>query len=109
MSEENKEVKPEVKPIVLEVYKENTTINIDLPVAYVSRFNQMLLEFIPFKDQDHFNEVMKRVQEGDQSEPFSYNVTTMLSFLNLVEDAARKQGHLKNVEFNPETKEQKDI
>jgi hypothetical protein len=105
MSEENKEV----TPIILEVYKENTTINVDIPVAYVSRFNHMLLEFIPFKDQDHFNEVMKRVQEGDQSEPFSYNVTTLLSFLNLVEESARKQGHLKNVEFNPETKEQKDI
>lgn len=105
MSEEKKEV----QPIVLEVYKENTTITVEVPVAYVSRFNQMLLEFIPFKDQDHFNDVMKRVQEGDQSEPFSYNVTTLLSFLTLVEEAARKQGHLKNVEFNPETKEQKDI
>jgi hypothetical protein len=105
MSEEKKEV----KPIVLEVYKENTTITVDLPVTYVTRFNQMLLEFIPFKDQDHFNEVMKRVQEGDQSEPFSYNVTTLLSFLTLVEESARKQGHLKNVEFNLETKEQKDI
>ena len=105
MSEE----KNEVKPIVLEVYKENVTVNVDIPVNFVSRFNQLLLEFIPFKDQTHFEDVMKRVQEGDESEPFSYNVTTVLSFLMLVEDAARKQGHLKTVEFNPETKEQKDI
>lgn len=105
MSEENKEV----KPIILEVYKEKTVIKVDLPVAYVTRFNQMLLEFIPFKDQEHFNEVMEKVKKGDESDPFSYNVTTLLSFLNLVEDEARKQGHLKKVEYNPTTKEQKDL
>lgn len=105
MSEETKEV----KPIILEVYKEDVVIKVDLPVAFVTRFNQLLLEFMPFKDQQHFEEVMKRVQEGDQSEPFSYNVTTVLSFLTLVEESARKQGLLKNVEFNPETKEQRDI
>jgi hypothetical protein len=51
----------EKKKLTIEVYKEGTTVDIKLPVEYVYRFNQLLLEFIPFTDQDHFNKVMKNI------------------------------------------------
>tara|TARA_R110000868_G_C10916146_1_gene765321 strand:+ start:972 stop:1289 length:318 start_codon:yes stop_codon:yes gene_type:complete len=97
------------KPVEVEVYKPDTVIKIDLPVAYVQRFNQLMLEGIPFKDHDHFTETLKKVEKGDQDDPYSYHVTTILSFLVMVEEAARKQGHLKTVEINPETQEQTDV
>lgn len=97
------------KPIEVEVYKPDTVIKIDLPVAYVQRFNQLMLEGIPFKDQEHFAEIIKKVETGDQDDPYSYHVTTILSFLVMIEDAAREQGHLKMIEINPETQEQTDV
>ena len=106
MSEETKEV----KPVKVEIYKPDATINIELPVGYVARFNQMLLEFFPFKDEKHLMEVMKKISDSpDDPDEFVYNTRTVISFLVLVEEAARKQGHLKYVEYDPTTQTSKDI
>lgn len=105
----NNQMSEEKKKMVLEVYKEGTTVNIKLPVEYVYRFNQMLLEFVPFTDQEHFNTVMKNISEGKIEGPFEYHVSTVLMFLNLVEDSARAQGLLKSVEYDPETQTKTDI
>jgi len=97
MSEEKK------SPLQVEVFKPGTTIKIDLPVAYVERFNQFLLEFIPFKDEEHFKTTMEKINNKEQDEPFSYHTTTLLSFLVLAEESARKQGLLEHVEIDRET------
>ena len=97
------------KPIRVEVFKPDTVINIELPVAYVERFNQFMLEFIPFKDDQHLKDTLEKVQKGEQDEPFSYHTTTLLSFLVLVEEAARKQNLLKYVEIDPDAQETKDV
>ena len=52
MSEETTTPVEDLKPVRAEVYKENTSISLELPVDYVMRFNQILLEFVPFKDQE---------------------------------------------------------
>jgi hypothetical protein len=102
MSEET--VKTEdLKPVRAEVYKENTQISLELPVDYVVRFNQMLLEFIPFKDQEHFTEVMKKISEGTIDDAFTYHCQTILAFLTLVETAARAQEKLHWIEYDPAT------
>jgi hypothetical protein len=106
MSEETKES----KPVKVEIYKPDVSINIDLPVGYVARFNQMLLEFFPFKDEQHLLDTMKRISDSTEDpDEFVYNARTILSFLVLVEEAARKQGHLKYVEYDPATQTSKDI
>jgi hypothetical protein len=99
----------EKKKMILEVYKEGTTVKLDLPVEYVYRFNQLLLEFIPFKDQEHFNSVMKNITEGKIEGPFEYHMSTVLMFLNLVEDSAREQSLLKSVEYDPETNTRTEV
>jgi hypothetical protein len=97
MSEEKK------SPIKVEVFKKDTTIKVDLPVAYVERFNQFMLEFIPFENEEHFKTTMDKIQKNEQDDAFSYHTTTLLSFLVLVEESARKQGLLEEVEIDPET------
>jgi hypothetical protein len=99
----------EKKKMILEVYKEGTTVKLDLPVEYVYRFNQLLLEFIPFKDQEHFNSVMKNITDGKIEGPFEYHMSTVLAFLNLVESSAREQSLLKSVEYDPETKTRTEV
>lgn len=99
----------EKKKVVLEVYKEGTTVDIKLPVEYVYRFNQFLLEFIPFQDQEHFNKVLKNIADGKIEGPFEYHVSTVLMFLNLVEDSARTQDLLKSVEYDPESQTRTDV
>jgi hypothetical protein len=98
----------EKKKLTIEVYKEGTTVDVKLPVEYVYRFNQLLLEFIPFTDQDHFNKVLKNISEGKIEGPFEYHVSTVLMFLNLIEDSARAQDILKSIEYDPETQTKKD-
>jgi flagellar biosynthesis component FlhA len=106
MSEETNEV----KPIKVEIYKPEAVITIQLPVGYVARFNQMLLEFFPFKDEQHLKDTLKKVADSqDDPDEFVYNVRTILSFLVLVEEEARKQGHLKYVEYDPVTETTTDV
>lgn len=105
MSENTTTPVEDLKPVRAEVYKENTQISLELPVDYVIRFNQMLLEFIPFKDQEHFTEVMQKIAEGKIDDPFTYHCQTILAFLTLVEGAARQQDKLHWVEYNPATQE----
>lgn len=97
------------KPVRAEVYKEDVLISLELPVAYVTRFNQLLLEGLPYKDQDHFLEVMKNIGENKIEDAHTYHTQTILAFLTLVEDAARKQNHLHWVEYNPETQEKTPV
>jgi len=100
---------PTKKIFELEVYQDNSTVTVDLPVELVMRFNQLLMEFIPFKDQDHFLEVMKNVTDKKFDDPFAYHVSTILFLLNKVEESARSQGKLQWVEYNAETQEKKVI
>lgn len=104
-----KEMSEEKKKMIIEVYKEGTTVDVKLPVEYVYRFNQLLLEFIPFTDQDHFNTVMKNISDNKIEGPFEYHVSTVLMFLNLIEDSARGQDLLKSVEYDPASQTRKDI
>jgi hypothetical protein len=94
MSTENQKVN-------IEVYKPNSTIEVKLPSIYVQRFNQLLLEFMPFKDEAHFNQVLQNVADNKIEGPFEYHLETVLSFLTLVEDAARQQNLLDTVEVDP--------
>jgi hypothetical protein len=103
MSEETTMPVEDLKPVRAEVYKENTNITVELPVDYVMRFNQMLLEFVPFKDQEHFTEVMKKIGQGNIDDAFTYHCQTILAFLTLVESAARQQEKLHWVEYDPAT------
>lgn len=99
--EENKS-----KLIETEVLKENTVITIELPVEYYFRLNQFLFEFFPFKDENHFGEIVKKIAEGkDETDFEAYNFRTLLSLQLLIEDAAKKQGHIQKVKIDPATGE----
>ena len=91
--------------IKVEVFKPDTTIKVELPVNYVMRFNQFLLEFIPFKDEEHFKATMEKVKNNQQDDEFSFHTTTILAFLTLCENSAREQGLLDYVDIDKETGE----
>ncbi len=90
----------------VEILKKDTVIDIKLPVDFYFRFNQFMLEFFPVKDAEHFQQILTNIRDGkDNEDAHSYHFRTILSFLLLVEDEARKQGHTEKVNFNVETGE----
>ena len=90
----------------VEIIKKDTVIDIKLPVDFYFRFNQFILEFFPVKDAEHFQQILTNIRDGkDNEDAHSYHFRTILSFLLLVEDEARKQGHTEKVTFNTETGE----
>jgi hypothetical protein len=87
----------------VEILKKETVIDIKLPVDFYFRFNQFILEFFPIKDGKELENIIKNIKEGKENEHVpSYHFRTLLSFLLLVEDEARKQGHTKMVKLNTE-------
>lgn len=101
MSEESAPVIREV-----EILKKDTVIDVKLPVDFYFRFNQFMTEFFPVKDAKHLEEILKLIQEGkDNDDVHAYHFRTLLSFLLLVEDEARKQGHTEMIKLNTTTGE----
>jgi hypothetical protein len=101
MSEESAPVIREV-----EILKKDTVINVKLPVDFYFRFNQFMTEFFPVRDSDHLNEIVKLIQEGkDDTDDHAYHFRTLLSFLLLVEDHAREQGHTEKIKIDTSTGE----
>jgi hypothetical protein len=100
MSEETSKIRE------VEILKKDTVIDVKLPVDFYFRFNQFILEFFPVKDGEHFQQILTNIKEGkDNDDPHSYHFRTILSFLLLVEDEARKQGHTEMIKINTETGE----
>ena len=101
MSEESK---PTIREV--EILKKDTVIDIKLPVDFYFRFNQFMTEFFPVKDAQHLEEILKLIQEGkDNDDVHAYHFRTLLSFLLLVEDQAREQGHTEKIQLNTTTGE----
>lgn len=101
MSEESK---PTIREV--EILKKDTVINVKLPVDFYFRFNQFMTEFFPVRDAKHLEEIIKLVQDGkDDTDVHAYHFRTLLSFLLLVEDQAREQGHTEMIMLNTTTGE----
>ena len=101
MSEESK---PTIREV--EILKKDTVINVKLPVDFYFRFNQFMTEFFPVNDAQHLENILKLIQEGkDNEDPHAYHFRTLLSFLLLVEDQAREQGHTEKIKVNTTTGE----
>jgi hypothetical protein len=101
MSEESTPVIREV-----EILKKDTVIDVKLPVDFYFRFNQFMTDFFPVRDTAHLEEVLKLIQDGkDNEDPHAYHFRTLLSFLLLVEDQAREQGHTEKIQLNTTTGE----
>ena len=101
MSEESAPVIREV-----EIVKKDTVIDIKLPVDFYFRFSQFMTEFFPARDAEHMQEILKLIQDGkDDTDEHAYHFRTLLSFLLLVEDEARKQGHTEMIKLNTTTGE----
>ena len=101
MSEESK---PTIREV--EILKKDTVINVKLPVDFYFRFNQFMNEFFPVRDAKHLEEILKLIQDGkDDTDVHAYHFRTLLSFLLLVEDQAREQGHTEMIELNTTTGE----
>lgn len=103
------EKKESQKIFDIEVFKEDIIITIEVPVAMVTRLNQLLLEFIPFKDEEHFLTTMKNIADKKFDDPFAYHTSTIMFLMNMLEDAARKQDKLQWVRYNADTNEKEII
>jgi hypothetical protein len=88
----------------IEILKKDTVIDVKLPVDFYFRFNQFLTEFFPLKDTEELEKILQNIRENKENEHIpSYHFRTILSFLLLVENQAREQGHTKKVKINTET------
>ena len=95
----------ETNIIEVEVLPEDIEVTITLPVAYYYRINQLILNFFPFKDQEHLESTLKLLSEEKEDTAEAYHLKTLMSLQVLIEEQARKDNKLKRVKVNKETGE----
>lgn len=97
--------KQETNIIEVEIIPEDIEVTITLPIAYYYRLNQLILNFFPFKNQEHLESTLKTLSEEKEDTPEAYHLKTLMSLQMLMEEQARKDNKLKIIKVNKETGE----
>jgi hypothetical protein len=89
--------------IEVEILPEDIEVTITLPIAYYYRINHLILNFFPFKDQQHLEDTLKLISEEKENTPEAYHLKTLMSLQMLIEEQARKDKKLKIVKVDKES------
>ena len=88
----------------VEIIPFDCTIDIKISGEFVARLSQFLTNFFPYKDQDHFNEIVKHVKEQtNQEDPYVYNFTTLVALQAHIESEAKAQKLTKMIKVDKTT------
>lgn len=91
--------------IEVEILPEDIEVTVTLPITYYYRINQLILNFFPFKDEQHLADTLKLISEEKEDTPEAYHLKTLMSLQMIIEEQARKDNKLKVVKVNKETGE----
>lgn len=93
------------KVIDVEIIPLDAKINLTVSGEFVARLSTLLTGFFPYKDQNHFNELVKHVkEETNQDDPYVYNFTTLVALQSYIEQEAKLQNLTKVVKYDTELK-----
>ena len=89
-------------PIVLDVLPGGSEVSVNIPVDIYYRLQKMIFEAFPFKDLNHFHEILAKIHAGTaDSDPLSYHLHTILWLADQIEIEAKKKGIIVKKEFDP--------
>ena len=88
----------EIKTQEVEVIPNDAVIDLKIHASFLQRLNTFILEFFPFKDKEHFDEIIKHVKDNtNQDDPHVFHLTTLLSLQNFIEEEAKIQNKTKKI------------
>jgi hypothetical protein len=96
-TEENNIIDVEIIPLEAE-------ITLKVSGHFVARLSNLLTNFFPYKDQNHFKELVKHLQEDtNQDDPYVYNFATLVALQSYIEQEAKEQKLTKMVKIDKKT------
>lgn len=93
------------KIIPLEVIEPGTKVTIEVTDELYTRIQNIIFHYLPFKDLDHFKQVVAQINSGKYEDKLCETLHTLLWLTNQFEDAAKSQGKLVKKNWDTEKKE----
>lgn len=75
------------------------TVNTDIYV----RLQQLLIEALPYKDENHFKELLLSIQKEIPKDGLGYHMHTLVYLVQLIEQAAKDKNLVQEKKFDLET------
>lgn len=80
--------------IPLEIIEPGTKVTIEVTDEIYKRLQNIIFQYLPFKDMNHFSEVLSQINSGKYSDPICDTLHTILVLINLYETGAKDQGKI---------------
>jgi hypothetical protein len=94
----------ETNIIDVEIIPLEAEITIKISGQFVARLSNLLTNFFPYKDKNHFQELVKHIQEDtNQDDPYVYNFATLVALQSFIEQEAKEQKLTKMVKIDKVT------
>lgn len=91
MSEEKQTAEVEIIPL-------DAVISLKVGGSFVARLSAFITDFFPYKDKEHFTEIIKNIKENtNQDDPYVFHLFTLLSLQKHIELEAKEQNQTKKV------------
>lgn len=93
-------------PVEIEIIPGDAIIDVKISGDFLSRLNSFITDFFPYKDKDHYLQLVKDLKDNtNQEDPFVYHFKTLIALQAHVEMEAKAQNKTKKVKIDPETGE----
>jgi len=88
----------------VEIIPFDCTVDLKVSGEFIARLSMFLTNFFPYKDQDHFNQLIKDVKEKtNQEDPHVYHFTTLVALQAHIEEQAKDQKVTKMIKVDKTT------
>ena len=88
----------------VEIIPFDCTVDLKVSGEFIARLSMFLTNFFPYKDQEHFNQLIKDVKEKtNQEDPYVYHFTTLVALQAHIEEQAKAQKVTKMIKVDKVT------
>ena len=88
----------------VEIIPFDCTVDLKVSGEFIARLSMFLTNFFPYKDQEHFNQLIKDVKEKtNQEDPYVYHFTTLVALQAHIEEQAKAQKVTKMIKVDKTT------
>lgn len=84
----------------------DAVIDVKIGGGFVARLSSFLTDFFPYKNKEHFLELIKNIKENTNlDDPYVYHFQTLIFLQKHLEEEAKAQNQLKKVKVDLKTGE----
>jgi len=88
----------------VEIIPFDCTVDLKVSGEFIARLSLFLTNFFPYKDQEHFNQLVKDVKEKtNQDDQHVYHFTTLVALQAHIEEQAKAQKVTKMIKIDKTT------